>query len=82
MWGTKTETIPVIVGASGEPDKRKYKKDFEDFKRRNHPGNRTMQDDPHSSENIINSTNKIRAFISKESGRDLEEMNFKTLTNI
>ena len=56
MWGVKTETIAVIVGATlGAMTtfiKRKFKEDSEEFKRRNHPGNRTMWDGPHSSKTV------------------------------
>ena len=53
-------------------NKRKFKENFEEFERRNHPGNRTTWDGPHSSENPKNSTIEIRAFIPKELSRDLE----------
>ena len=53
-------------------NERKFEKDFKEFKRRNQTGNPVMWDGPHSRENAINSTNEIRAFISEESGRNLE----------
>ena len=37
-------------------NEKKFKENSVEFKRRNHPGNRTMWDVPHSPENIINST--------------------------
>ncbi|CAG7786598.1 unnamed protein product [Allacma fusca] len=59
------------IGSHATFNERKFKEDYEEPKRRNHPGNRIMWDGPHSSENIINSTTEIRVFVPKESGRNL-----------
>ena len=73
MWGTKTETIPVIVGAAlgAMPHSMKgnSKKILKNLKEeRNRTGHRTTSDGPHSSKAAAPPIFEH----SKEPGRDLE----------
>ena len=69
MWGEEGRNYSGHRGSSNTGshtttfNERKFKENFEEPKRRrNHRGNRTMLDGPHSPEFSI-----IRAFIPKES---------------